>query len=111
MFRLAQSSFIYDATVKVHFHNYLMNYPRVFENISDDMYVNDLTSWGNIVREVEIPKQKDEELFKKGGFNLHKWHSNIPSLKNTKSTTSREPIYAKEMFQTSSNGTKKLGVL
>ena len=52
-----------------------MNYPKVTENISDDMYVDDLT-----VGEIEILKQKCEELFKKGGFNLHKWHSNVPLL-------------------------------
>ena len=62
------------------------------------------------VGEVEFLKQKCEELFKKEGFNLNKWHSNIPSLENTKKTTSSELIYAKEMFQTSLNETKILGV-
>ena len=51
------------------------------------MYVDDLTSGGNTVEEVEILKQKCEELFKKGGFNLHKYHSNIPSLENAKTTS------------------------
>ena len=49
-----------------------MDYPKVIENVSDDMYADDLTSGGNTVGEVEILKQKCEELFKKGGFNLHK---------------------------------------
>ena len=110
VFGLTQSPFILEATLKAHFHNYLMNYPKVIENISDDMYVDDLTSGGNTVGEVEILKQKCEELFKKGGFNLHKWHSYIPSLENTKTTTSSELTYAKQMFQTSSNETKILGV-
>ena len=65
---------------------------------------------GSTVGEVEILKQKCEELFKKGGFNLHKWRSNIPSLENTKTTTSSELTYAKQMFQTSSNETVLLGV-
>ena len=60
--------------------------------------------------EVEFLKQKCEELFKKDGFNLHKWHSNIPSLENTKTTTSSELIYAKDMFPTSLNETRILGV-
>ena len=34
------------------------------------MYVDDLTSRANAVGEVEILKQR-EELFNKGGFNLH----------------------------------------
>ena len=87
-----------------------MNYPKVIENTSDDMYVDDLTSGGNTVGKVEILKQKCEELFKKGSFNLHKWYSNIQSLENTKTTTSTGLTYAKQMFQTSSNETKILGV-
>ena len=61
-----------------------MNYPKVIEKIWDDIYVDDLTSLGNIVGEEEILKQKSEESFQNGGFNLQKWHSNIPPLQNTK---------------------------
>ena len=74
------------------------------------MYLDDLTFGGNTVGEGEIFKQKCKELFKKGGFNLHMWHYNIPSLENTTTTTSSELTYAKQMFQTSSNETKILGV-
>ena len=49
-----------------------MNYPQVIEKISDDMYEHDLTSGGNTAGEVEILKQKCEELLKKGGVDLHK---------------------------------------
>ena len=59
---LTQSLFIPEVTLKAHFHNYMMNYPcslpKVIENISDDMYVEDLTSRGSTVGEVEIFKQK-----------------------------------------------------
>ena len=75
-----------------------MNYPKDIENISGDMYIDDLASGGNTVEEVEILKQKCKELFEKGGFNLHKWHSNKPSLENTKTTISSELTYAKQMF-------------
>ena len=51
-----------------------------------------------------------KSYLKNGGFNLHKQHSNILSLENTKTTTSSELTYAKQMFQTSSNETKILGV-
>ena len=69
---LTQSPFILEATLKVHFYNYLTNYPKEIGNISNDMYADNLTSGGNTVGEVEILKQKCEELFKKGGFSLHK---------------------------------------
>ena len=106
VFGLTQSPFILDATIKVHFHNYLTNCPKVRENISGDIYVDNLTSGGNTVGEVEVLKQNVKSYLKKGGFNLHKQHSNILSLENTKTTTSSELTYAKQMFQTSSNETK-----
>lgn len=59
-----------------------MNYLKVIENIGWHN-VDDLTSGGKAVGEVEILKQNCEEFFKEGSFNLHKWHSNIPSQKKT----------------------------
>ena len=64
-FGLTQLSFILVATLKVNFHNYLTNYTKEIENVSDDMYVDDLTSGSNTVGEAEILKQKCKESFKK----------------------------------------------
>ena len=44
LFGLTQSLFVLNATLTVHFHNFLINYPKVIEIISDDMYANNLTS-------------------------------------------------------------------
>ena len=64
-----------------------MIYLKVIKNRSDDMHVVHFTSGGTTVGKVGILKQNCEELFKKDGINLHKWHSNIPSLKNFKIIT------------------------
>ena len=56
VFGLTQSLFVLEATLKAHFYNYMMNYLKVIEKIWDDIYVDDLTSVGNIVGEVEILK-------------------------------------------------------
>ena len=45
-----------------------MNYLKAIENISDVMYVDNLTSGGNPVGQVVIFKQKCEELFRKRWF-------------------------------------------
>lgn len=58
VFGLTQSPFTFEATLNIYFRDYLQNYPKVIENISDDMYVEDLTSRGSTVGEVEIFKQK-----------------------------------------------------
>ena len=46
------------------------------------------------MEEVEVIKQKSIELFRKGGFNLRKWHSDIPSLQssNTQSALKNQNV-------------------
>ena len=61
----------------------------------------------NVV-EVENLKQKSTELYFKGGFILHKYHSNIPSLEND--NTNSEQICAKELLSSNSSHTKILGL-
>ena len=59
------------------------------------MYVDGLVSGSNNIEEVEFIKQKSNELFGKGGSNLHKWHSNILSLQSSSTKCKRELTYAK----------------
>ena len=65
VFGLIQSPFILEATFKVHFHDYLTNHPKITENISNYMYVDDLTSGGNTVGKVEIFNRNVKSYFKK----------------------------------------------
>ena len=74
------------------------------------MYVDDLVSGSNTIEEVKVIKQKSIELFWKGGFNLHKWHSNIQSLQSSNTKSESELIYAKEKFKNTADLTKILGV-
>ena len=46
VFGLKQFLFILEARLKTHFHNYVMDYPKVMENISHYMNVDDLISGG-----------------------------------------------------------------
>ena len=72
------------------------------------MYVDDFAWGGTNLVEAENLKQKSIELFYKGGFNLHKWHSNIPSFENN--NTNSEQTYAKQIFGSNSGHTKILGL-
>ena len=89
VFGLTQPPFTLERTLKEHFQYYINEYPTLTGAISEDMYIDDLVSGSNTIEEVEVIKQKSIELFRKGGFNMHKWHLNIPSLQssNTKSET------------------------
>ena len=90
VFGLTQSLFILDGTLKEHFQYYINKYPTLIEAISEDMYLDDLVTGSNTIEEVEVIKQKFIELFRKGGFNLHKWHSNIPPLQSSNAKSESE---------------------
>ena len=85
-------------------------YPELTENVRNDMYVDDLVSGGNTLSEVEVIKQKLIELFAKGGFNLHKWHSNISLLEKSDSDNIDEITYTKQLFPNNTSNTKILGL-
>ena len=110
LFGLTQSPFILEGTIKQHFENYENEHPMVIENIQDDMYVDDLVSGGTEINTVKNIKQGSIELFSKElfFFNLHKWHSNIPSLENN--NVNSEQTYAKELCNNDSGHTKILGL-
>ena len=54
-------------------------------------------------------KKKSVQLIKKGGFNLHKWNSNVPELESENSNQS-ELTYAKQVINQGSNETKIVGL-
>ena len=70
------------------------SYAKIIEVIENDMYVDDLVTGGESLNEVKIIK----ELFKKGGFSLHKWNSNVPSLERKSAEGKQELTYAKQIL-------------
>ena len=55
-------------------------YLELITKIRDDMYLHDLESGGESLQEVKKMKSDSIELLVKGGFKLHKWYPNKPSL-------------------------------
>ena len=109
VFGLTQSPFILESTLKKHFENYRDSFKELIKIIENDMYVHDLITGSNNLEEVKEIKQNSIQLFKKGGFNLHKWNSNVPELESENSNQS-ELTYAKQVLNQGSNGTKILGL-
>ena len=110
LFGLNQSPFILEGTLRTHFDTYRNMYLELIEKIKDDMYVDDMVTGGDNVREVEKMKSESIELFEKGGFKLHKWHSNEPHLETNDLSPNTELNYAKESLGTKSTETKILGL-
>ncbi len=55
-------------------------------------------------------KQEAVEIFKDGGFSLHKWHSNVPELEGDLTNPS-DQTFAKESLGTRQSEVKLLGLL
>lgn len=53
------------------------NYPKAAEIVSRDFYMDDLLTGGNTEAEMRELKENLTELLVLGGFELHKWNSNI----------------------------------
>ena len=63
------------------------------------MNAADLLSGSNTIEELEVIKQISIALFQKGGFDLHKLHSNIPSLQSSNTKSESEITYTKEKIK------------
>ena len=110
VFGLNQSPFILEGTLKTHFEKYENMYLELIRKIRDDMYVDDLVTGEERLQEVEKIKSHAIELFEKGGFKLHKWHSNEPNLETNNLSSQKELNFAKEHLGTKANKTKILGL-
>ena len=67
--------------LKIHLENYIWMFHELIETVNDDMYVDDLLTGGESTSEVNKIKGDSVNLFQRGGFKPHKWHSNKQALK------------------------------
>ena len=74
------------------------------------MYVDDFVTGRESLQEVEKIKSESIELFEKGGFKLHKWHSNKPNLETNDLNSGKELNFAKEHLGINVNETEILGL-
>ena len=87
VFELNQSPFILVGTLEIHLENYIVMFRELIERVKDDMYVDDLVTRGESTSEVDKIKGDSVNLFQRGGFKLHKWHSNKQVLYTNDSVT------------------------
>ena len=74
------------------------------------MNAADPLSGSKTIEDFEVIKQKSIALIQKGGFDLHKLHSNIPLLQSSNTKSESEITYAKEKIKNTANLTKILRV-
>ncbi len=115
LFGLNQSPFILGGTIDQHLNSKEAEYPDEVKEIKRSIYVDDTLLSGESKDAMEKLKNTAITIFKDAGFELHKWHSNLPELEDqkrvTESTDSSEQSYAKSQLGVKKEETKLLGLI
>ena len=61
---------------------YNVMYSKTVKAILSDTYVDEIQGGGDCIKDLETFKTEAEIIMKRGGFALHKWHSNVASLES-----------------------------
>ena len=111
VFGLNQSPFVLEGILKIHFENYFGMFREMIERVKDDIYVDDLVTGGESTSEVDKIKGDSVNLFQRGGFKLHKWHSNEQAPETNDSVNENKLNFAKKHLGTKLKETKIVGLL
>nr|CAI5844533.1 unnamed protein product [Callosobruchus analis] len=76
----ASASFLATRVLKQLADEYQGQYPLACEVIRNNFYMDDLLTGAETVDKLLELKEEISQVLRKGGFNLRKWQSNIPSL-------------------------------
>ena len=101
IFGSGPSPYILGATLQKHVSQYAEKYPTTTDELLKNTYVDDVQSGGRQKEELLKVKEKAIKIMEEGGFQLHKWHSNIPEVEAPLSASGNalastvSPAYAK----------------
>ena len=109
LFGLGPSPFLLGGTLEPHLDKFATQYPEQVKEIREGIYVDDINMGGSSIESVRDLKETAVNIFKAGGFALHKWHSNESDL-DGEITNDDEPTFAKESLGTKPSETKLLGI-
>ena len=113
-FGCTSSPFVLGATLVEHINSYEEESieKEVGAEMLEDIFVDDLTTGGTSVDDAAMKKVIANKVFQEGGFTLHKWHSNIPSLEDPVTTSDgvESESYAKDFVGMKPTESKILGV-
>ena len=83
--------------------------PKLVEEIERSMYVDDLITDGESVKQALEAKQMAREILSEATFELHKWQSNVWDLEADNSSPDKEShTYAKQQLGARNLGASKL---
>ena len=92
LFGLTSSPFLLGGVIQHLLESCRQNYPDIVSEIERSLYVDDLISGGPTSEQAKETKSASQNVFAKGTFELHKWHSNVKELESAVS----EPVSIEE---------------
>ena len=103
LFGLTSSPFLLGGVIQHLLESCRQNYPDIVSEIERSLYVDDLISGGPTSEKAKEIKSASQNVFAKGTFELHKWHSNVKELESAASepVSIEEGTYAKEQLNVS----------
>lgn len=112
LFGLAPSPFLLGGVIEQHLESSKSKSPKVVQEIKESLYVDDLIGGAETMTEAQHLKESARSIFNDAHFQLHKWHSNEPTLEiDSQQTREHEQIsFAKEQLGVKSGETKLLGL-
>ena len=103
LFGLTSSPFLLGGVIQHLLESCRQNYPDIVSEIERSLYVDDLISGGPTSEKAKEIKSASQNVFAKGTFELHKWHSNVKESESAASepVSIEEGTYAKEQLNVS----------
>lgn len=103
LFGLTSSPFLLGGVIQHLLESCRQNYPDIVSEIERSLYLNDLISDGPTSQKAKEIKSASQNVFTKGTFELHKWHSNVKESESAASepVSIEEGTYAKEQLNVS----------
>lgn len=80
-FGCTASPFLLAATIKYHIKKYSESHPLAYATLNRDLYVDDLVSGSQGVREVDQLIEHSSHILREAGMNLRKFHSNSKEIR------------------------------
>ena len=100
-FGLGEAPFILGGTVKEHLNSEKSTGiapVETLEKIDEEIFMDDLTSGEFTIEDAKTLKATAIETFKRAGFELHKWNSNVSELEDTKAPVDVDETFAKQQL-------------
>ena len=100
LFGLTSSPFLLGGIIQHLLESCRQDYPDIVSEIERSLYVDDLITGGPTSEKAKEIKSVSQNVFAKGTFELHKWHSNVKELESAASepVSIEEGTYAKEQL-------------